>query len=215
MPLGLFTKEDEDCNLGPCPIDCACGDWVIGQCSKSCDAGSQIDTRQCVEALYGGQTCAALGLSSSRNLVCNLGACPTCTDGIQNRDETDVDCGGSFCDPCCSVQAGVHAEFAIYCDAITRADCIPEYCTTQGVESGIACVGYAGGEQFTRECAQYNNNEAACTSNPNCAYGQVYDGTQRCTVKEGDAYAPFGSICTAYLTDMGSCMDYAAYCNWG
>lgn len=25
---------------------------------------------------------------------------PTCTDGIQNGDETDIDCGGTTCDPC-------------------------------------------------------------------------------------------------------------------
>ena len=27
-------------------------------------------------------------------------ACPTCTDGIQNQDETDVDCGGTWCPVC-------------------------------------------------------------------------------------------------------------------
>jgi hypothetical protein len=27
---------------------------------------------------------------------------PTCSDGIQNGDETGVDCGGSFCEPCTS-----------------------------------------------------------------------------------------------------------------
>jgi hypothetical protein len=33
---------------------------------------------------------------------CIDGACeaPTCTDGIQNQDETDVDCGGMTCGPC-------------------------------------------------------------------------------------------------------------------
>lgn len=25
---------------------------------------------------------------------------PTCTDGLRNRDEEGVDCGGSFCTPC-------------------------------------------------------------------------------------------------------------------
>lgn len=28
------------------------------------------------------------------------GSCLTCTDGIQNGDETDVDCGGNLCNPC-------------------------------------------------------------------------------------------------------------------
>jgi hypothetical protein len=34
--------------------------------------------------------------------VCTLGVCqaPTCGDGVQNQDETDVDCGGSTCPDC-------------------------------------------------------------------------------------------------------------------
>lgn len=38
--------------------------------------------------------------------VCD--ACPTCTDGIQNGDETGVDCGGSDCDDCL---IGLHGEW--------------------------------------------------------------------------------------------------------
>src|SRR5262245_45609279 len=30
----------------------------------------------------------------------DLTVAPTCNDGIENGDETDVDCGGSRCDPC-------------------------------------------------------------------------------------------------------------------
>ncbi|MBN1874698.1 MAG: right-handed parallel beta-helix repeat-containing protein, partial [Anaerolineae bacterium] len=31
---------------------------------------------------------------------CNSQRCATCSDGIQNGDEDDVDCGGSYCPPC-------------------------------------------------------------------------------------------------------------------
>jgi len=41
----------------------------------------------------------------------------TCEDGIQNQDETDIDCGGSICDPC---------EDGKYC--IEGSDCISKYC---------------------------------------------------------------------------------------
>ena len=41
--------------------------------------------------------------------------CETCTDGVQNGDETDVDCGGTLCAPCCvndltvtNVAAGIY-----------------------------------------------------------------------------------------------------------
>ena len=33
------------------------------------------------------------------------GSCETCSDGIQNGDETGVDCGGVLCDPCISLVA--------------------------------------------------------------------------------------------------------------
>ena len=32
---------------------------------------------------------------------------PTCTDGVQNGDETGIDCGGETCDPCISCQDGI------------------------------------------------------------------------------------------------------------
>lgn len=38
--------------------------------------------------------------SQSTNFCLGGPPAPTCTDGIQNGDETGVDCGGSSCDPC-------------------------------------------------------------------------------------------------------------------
>jgi len=49
---------------------------------------------------------AVLGVGGSRRSLalsdkCDVGGTtPTCTDGIQNGDETGVDCGGSSCAPC-------------------------------------------------------------------------------------------------------------------
>ncbi|NNF83413.1 MAG: T9SS type A sorting domain-containing protein, partial [Flavobacteriaceae bacterium] len=37
------------------------------------------------------------------NIELSQPAPPTCNDGIQNGDETGVDCGGTFCDPCTSI----------------------------------------------------------------------------------------------------------------
>ncbi len=38
--------------------------------------------------------------SSETTNFCVGGTTPTCNDGVQNGDETGVDCGGSFCTPC-------------------------------------------------------------------------------------------------------------------
>ena len=42
---------------------------------------------------------------------------PTCEDGLQNQDETDVDCGGAVCPGCGSDM-----------DCLTNADCIERQC---------------------------------------------------------------------------------------
>lgn len=45
---------------------------------------------------------ASFGSSSSGNFCVAIdnGPNPTCEDGIQNGDETDIDCGGPDCEPC-------------------------------------------------------------------------------------------------------------------
>ena len=59
-------------------------------------------------------------------IVC---AQPTCTDGIQNGDETDVDCGGSTCDPCpeptCTDGKQNGAETGIDCGGPDCPECPP------------------------------------------------------------------------------------------
>jgi len=42
----------------------------------------------------------AFGSSEATNFCLGAPPAPTCTDGVQNGDETGVDCGGSSCAPC-------------------------------------------------------------------------------------------------------------------
>lgn len=42
----------------------------------------------------------AFGSSETTNFCLGGGSGPTCNDGIQNGDETGIDCGGSICPPC-------------------------------------------------------------------------------------------------------------------
>ena len=69
---------------------------------------------------------------------------PTCTDGIQNGNETGVDCGGPDCDPCVTCNDGIQngSETGVDCGG---PDCAP--CTTcndgiqNGSETGVDCGG--------------------------------------------------------------------------
>ncbi len=62
---------------------------------------------------------------------------PTCSDGIQNQDETDVDCGGgtcTACDPTCSDGIQNGDETDVDCGGSTCAACEPT--CSDGVQNG-------------------------------------------------------------------------------
>ncbi|WP_452603064.1 T9SS type A sorting domain-containing protein [Pontimicrobium sp. MEBiC06410] len=49
--------------------------------------------------------------------VDNRGPQPTCSDGVQNGDETGVDCGGTDCEPCTEICTDISVVVAIVFDA--------------------------------------------------------------------------------------------------
>ena len=50
------------------------------------------------------------------------GSCETCADGIQNGDETGVDCGGVLCEACALPDGWTTEEEGINCGTLTNAD---------------------------------------------------------------------------------------------
>jgi hypothetical protein len=75
---------------------------------------------------------------------------PTCDDELQNGDETDVDCGGSSCDPCatgsgCSVPA----------------DCASGFCPA---DDGVCCVAACDG--LCEACAEAKTGVPDGTCSP-------------------------------------------------
>lgn len=59
-------------------------------------------------------------------------ACPTCTDGIQNGNETGVDCGGSDCDPCAPAGDITELFFSEYVEGSSNNKAIEIYNGTTG-----------------------------------------------------------------------------------
>src|SRR5580704_2994827 len=85
-------------------------------------------------------------------VACGLTSCgssstpkkaPTCTDGIKNGMETDVDCGGPTCAPCA---AGKACTVAVDC---STGACISDVCRvptcTDGTKDGNETDVYCGG----------------------------------------------------------------------
>jgi hypothetical protein len=107
----------------PCITGCAQGDSsqttgpaTIG--SVGDPSGSEGDTGDASESTGGGGS----GDSGSADGSSGEGPAPSCSDGMHNGDETDVDCGGS-CSPCGTGQA-----------CIDPADCESTLC-----EGGACC----------------------------------------------------------------------------
>lgn len=87
---------------------------------------------------------------------------PTCSDGIQNGNETDVDCGGSNCPPCVSCNDGIQNgdETGVDCGG---TDCAP--CSTTGscLDTEFSVYNF---ENFEAGFGIWNCNEDDCRRNP-------------------------------------------------
>ncbi|MBN2724691.1 MAG: hypothetical protein JXR95_11530 [Deltaproteobacteria bacterium] len=116
------------------------GDPSVPHCADNGLSGDESDV-DC-----GGSDCepCAADMNCNVNSDCLSGYCnddgkcsssPTCDDNILNSDETDVDCGGSNCEPC---GAGLHC--------ITNEDCITSNCGDGGI-----CI-------FDPQCTDHEKN---------------------------------------------------------
>jgi hypothetical protein len=176
------TETGVDCGGGtcaPCPLSNACNaaaDCLSGECShglcSACSDGVKDGFETDVDC--GGPACGpcALGKQCRRSVrdcagagACMSGVCtsPTCTDGVKDGTETDIDCGGNTCAPC-----------AVYRQCTTGSDCQSKACffecwpptCTDGIqnsdETDIDCGGVTCGS-----CAAAKH----CLVGPDCKSG--------------------------------------------
>ena len=95
----------------------------------------------------GGSTVAsggAFGASETTNFCISGGPAPTCNDGIQNGNETGVDCGGPDCSPCPTCNDGIQngSETGVDCGGPDCAACPTcDDGIQNGNETGVDCGG--------------------------------------------------------------------------
>jgi hypothetical protein len=89
------VDDGNDCTINTCSNGTP---TVVNAAARAaCDDGAGATlcdgNGNCVECTLG---------SDCPELVCVSNACAagTCNDGVENQDETDVDCGGGTCEPC-------------------------------------------------------------------------------------------------------------------
>src|SRR5690606_23685710 len=125
--VGARCAAPGDCRSGLCGSDGRC-EAAPGTCADGVENQDETDV-DC-----GGTTCDPCGIGQrcSGGSDCTTGNCDSgtcaavsasCTDGVQNGTETDVDCGGS-CGPCADGQScGAPADCTSgYCN---RGECVP------------------------------------------------------------------------------------------
>ncbi len=118
--------------------------------------------------------------SSESASFCTVGAAPTCNDGIQNGDETGVDCGGTNCPACPTCNDGIQngSETGVDCGGPDCAAC--PTCNDgiqNGSETGVDCGG--------PDCAPCNTS---CSNGNNFTLTIVldnYPGETTWTVTDG------------------------------
>lgn len=122
---GEACGVDEDCASSFCTGDVC----QTPTCSDDVRNGDETDV-DCGGPIPGCPRCGDLDScllpSDCMSLVCDAGTCmlPTCTDDVQNGDETDVNCGGATC-PACDVGESCAEDV----DCVDTAYCEVASCT--------------------------------------------------------------------------------------
>jgi hypothetical protein len=140
------------------------------------------------------------------SLSCVNGVCfpPSCSDNVENGDETDMDCGGAICGPC---DVGDGCTTGTDCvEKICVGDlCLPPLCTDgvkNGTESDIDCGGTCNANcPAGQQCVVNSDCTTGVCNNPN--------NPKICLCPAGMVVAPINGGGT-YCIDSGE-VSYAEY----
>jgi gliding motility-associated-like protein len=138
-------------------------------------------------------------------------SCPSCSDGILNGNETDIDCGGPTCPPCANCFDGIQngTETGIDCGGSCTTPCHCGNGILDGDETAIDCGGSCG--PCATPCSVTASFEPALISVPCCdytlemtdSYGDGWNGGQMDILINGVSQGPFtlssGSIGTQVI----------------
>ena len=140
-------KVDGDCKSGLCGSDSTCTPKAT--CSDGSKNGDETDVDcggSCPDDCATGKGCKGDGdcVSKACDTSVTLPICVTpetesCTDGKQNGDETDVDCGGSCPDACKTTKGckvGEDCESGQCDTAASTPVCVPAPSCTDGSKNG-------------------------------------------------------------------------------
>jgi len=89
-------KEEDKCEVSPCPVDCKVSDWRdVGACDRRCGGGQMFQIREVLtESGHGGDSCPPV----EQHVECNNHLCPVdCEMSIwQDNGVCSLSCGGGI-----------------------------------------------------------------------------------------------------------------------
>ena len=132
--------------------------------------------------------------SDCESQVCTNNVCqaPTANDGVQNGDETDVDCGGANADACEEGQA---------CN--NNADCVSDDCSNNVCNPCKLFVGWASNDGDTTHSSiwQFQGLSSVAAANAMCA--QLNANAHACTYTEVVAAEAQGDFADEFTNNAG------------
>jgi hypothetical protein len=139
------------------------------------------------------------------NSVC---ATASCTNGVQDSTETDIDCGGAACPPCA---IGMRCRIGPDCadGACTESMCRASTCadrTKNGTETDIDCGGECGPCPLNARCLSDEDcTSAHCIGNScrqPCPSASMSSGCPECA--QGSTCCTFNQYCGCTAVVRGS-----------
>jgi hypothetical protein len=204
-------ETDVDCGGLQCTtLGKRCADGagcrVAGDCESSSCQGSKCQPPSCADGVRNGieldVDCGAacgsdhlcpVGKKCGSNSDCTTGICngtmciaPSCSDGLKNQDETDVDCGGKVCERRCAFTPAQSCRGGTDCISGV-CDPLALVCAAPSCDDGVL-----------------NGAETDLDCGGNCAPKRPCPPTQRCRV---------GTDCDNLVCEQGLCA--AATCSDG
>jgi len=168
------------CTLDTCIDGAAVHEPLDPGTSCDEDGGSFCDAQgRCVECLENA-ACTNHPGCAGEACICAAGHCKLdrCTNGVQDVDETDIDCGGATCEPCAN---GRKCHIASDCTSAVCDDgsCAVPRCddwVANGIESDVDCGG------ICNDCTPGQ----ACHDASDCDSGVCASDTLLCAAPDCD-----------------------------
>ena len=183
----------------PGETDTDCGGALCDACQagKICLSDSDCITNKCTNNSCEKVSCKVMGCALGEMCDEDSGDCHACNDGIQNGDESDVDCGGAVCAPCAP------GGSCNYNDDCASYNCTDNKC----VGPAILCVAPQKGDLIISEF--YNRIK---TGSPMSMYNPASTQTQAEFIEivnlTNDALSIDGLILKLERTDTNAAEEY-------